>query len=305
MPDGAGVVVNLTGPSVDLDVDTLLAPGGATVDPSADAFFADLTTHLLWNVPGASTVDIAGQAQLPGSLLVGTGSSTTTLRGAGTNGRVLVAGDLVHTGAGVGHPFLRDPDLTCGPDLEHLGALTLDVVLHDPAEIVDPDRFFEGTFACFLDGSDVTPGDGTWHLRAQADDRVLSDDVPVGAQCFIEERLEVPPAQGWDWEQPEIAPAKVKVAKRDPRGFTVTNRVQRVKTPPPPAEPDPDPTPDPTTEPETPTTPPPTPTEPVEPTNPDAEEVRTDRRARRGPRRAAPVDAARPGGGLAVRAVHR
>ena len=236
MPDGAGVVVNLTGPSVDLDVDSLLAPGGATVDPSADPYFADLATHLLWNVPGASTVDVAGQAQLPGSLLVGTGASTTTLRGAGTNGRVLVAGDLVHTGAGELHsyPFLRDPDLTCGPDLKHLGALTLDVLLQDPGNIVDPDRFFEGTFACFLDGEDVTPGDGTWQLRAQADDRVLSEDIPVGALCFVDERLEVPPAPGWDWAEPEIAPAKVKVAKRDPRGFTVTNRVQPVKTPPPP-----------------------------------------------------------------------
>ena len=162
VPDGAAIVVNLTGGVVDLDVDSLLAPGGATVDPSADPYFADLTTHLLWNVPGASTVDIGGQAQLPGSLLVGSGASTTTLHGAGTNGRVLVAGDLVHAGAGELHsyPFLRDADLTCGPDLKHLGALTLDVVLKDPGDIVDPDRFFEGTFACFLDGADVTPETG-------------------------------------------------------------------------------------------------------------------------------------------------
>ena len=56
-------------------------------------------------------MDIGGLAQLPGSLLVPTAPSTTTLAGAGTNGRILVAGDLVHTGAGELHayPFLPDP----------------------------------------------------------------------------------------------------------------------------------------------------------------------------------------------------
>lgn len=267
VPDGAAVIVNLTGPAVDLDVDSLLVPGGATVDPSVDAYFADLATHLLWNVPAASTVDIGGAAQLPGSLLVGAAPSTTTLSGAGTNGRVYVAGDLVHTGSGELHsyPFLRDPDLACGPDPLHLGTLTLDVVLKDPGKVVDPDRFFEGTFGCFLGGEDVTPGDGTWQLRAQAGDRTLSDRVPVGAQCFVEEQLEVAPAPGWDWAKPDIAPAKVKVAKRDPRGFTVTNSVQPIKTPP---DPDEDPTPpqDPTPEPPPTSAPDPVPTEPADPT---------------------------------------
>jgi choice-of-anchor A domain-containing protein len=275
VPPGAAVVVNLTGPVVELDVDGLLGPGGAAVDPVIDPYFAELATHLLWNVPAASTVDIGGAAQLPGSLLVGAAPSTTTLTGAGTNGRVLVAGDLVHAGAGELHayPFLRDPDLTCGPDLEHLGTLTLDVVLKDPGKVVDPERYFEGTYSCFLDGEVVTPGEGTWQLRAQADDRVLSDRVPVGAQCFVDEQLKVAPAPGWDWAEPDIAPARVKVAKRDPRGFTVTNSVQPVKTPPvidddppPTAEPTPDTIPEPPPEPP-PTVPPdPASPEPTEPT---------------------------------------
>ena len=255
VPDGAAVVVNLTGPAVDLDVESLLGPGGKTVDPFADGIFADLATHLLWNVPTATTVDLGGAAQLPGSLLVASSSSITTLSGAGTNGRVLVAGDLVHTGAGGLHsyPFLRDPDLTCGPDLKHLGVLTLDVKLTDPGAVVDPQRFFQGTFACFLDGADVTPGEGTWQLRAEADERLLSDGVPVGAQCFVDEQLEVAPAPGWDWATPEIAPSRVTVAKRDPRGVTITNSVQQIKTPPTPLEEDlpatPDTTSDPTTAP--------------------------------------------------------
>jgi choice-of-anchor A domain-containing protein len=271
VPVGAAVVVNLTGPVVDLDVDGLIAPGSAAVDAATDPYFAELATHLLWNAPAAATVDIGGAAQLPGSLLVGAVPSTTTLTGAGTNGRVLVAGDLVHAGAGELHayPFLRDPDLTCGPDLKHLGTLTLDVELLDPGKVVDPERFFEGTFACFLDGEVVTPGDGTWQLRAQAADRVLSDRVPVGAQCFVDEQLKVAPAEGWDWAEPEVAPARVKVAKRDPHGFTITNSVQPIKTPPvidddPP--PTPEPTTDPTPEPPPTVTPDPAPVEPTEPT---------------------------------------
>lgn len=271
VPDGAAVVVNLTGPAVDLDVDGLLAPGGAAVDPHSDPYFADLATHLLWNVPDAATVDIGGAAQLPGSLLVGAAQSRTTLAGAGTNGRVLVSGDLVHAGGELhSYPFLRDADLSCGPDLEHLGSLTLDVVVKDPGDLVDDERFFEGTFACFLDGVDVTPGDGTWQLRAQAQDRVVSDRVPVDAQCFVDQQLKVAPAPGWDWAEPDIAPARVRVAKRDPRGFTVTNSIQPIKTPPVTQDPPTttDPTPEDTPEPPPTSTPDPTPIEPTEPTEP-------------------------------------
>ncbi|GAB3247687.1 hypothetical protein GCM10027448_10580 [Nocardioides dilutus] len=265
VPEGAAAVVNLTGPAVDLDLDSVLGPEGATVDPTVDPYFADLATHLLWNVPSAATVDVGGVGQLPGSLLVGSAPSVTVITGA-TNGRVYVAGDLVHTGSGSMHsyPFLPDPGMTCGPDLPHLGALTLDVVLKDPANLVDKERFFRGTFACFLDGADVTPGDGTWQFRAQADDRVLSDQVPVGALCFVAEQLEVPPAPGWAWAKPDIAPAKVKIAKRDPQGFTVTNSIQPVKTPPEPEE-EPTPTPAPT----------PTPTPSPEPTSPEPQDPPT------------------------------
>ncbi len=35
-PAGATVIVNLTGPAVDLDIDSLLAPDGTVIDPLAD-----------------------------------------------------------------------------------------------------------------------------------------------------------------------------------------------------------------------------------------------------------------------------
>ena len=146
VPQDAAVVVNVTGPAVDLDVDTVLSPDGLPVDPLTDPYFASLATHLLWNAPSATTVDVGGLAQLPGSLLVPTAPSTTTLAGAGTNGRILVAGDLVHTGAGELHayPFLPDPQLGCAADPVHLTTLTLDVALVDPDNVVDTGPVLRG-----------------------------------------------------------------------------------------------------------------------------------------------------------------
>ena len=270
VPDGAAVIVNLTGPAVDLDVDLLLSPTGLPVDPLTDQYFADLATHLLWNAPFATTVDIGGLAQLPGSLLVPTQPSTTTLAGAGTNGRVMVGGDLVHTGAGQLHsyPFLPDGDLRCTAQQVPVGTLTLDVDLDDPDRVVADDYVFEGRFECRLDGDNVTPADDTWRMRAGAETRVLSDQIPVGSVCLVTERLDDRPAPARDWAEPALRPGRVVVAKREPRGFRVTNRV--LPLPPPPAPPTntPTPTPPPTSEP---TLPDPTPTAPpstvVEPTN--------------------------------------
>ena len=95
----------------------------------------------------------------------------------------------VHTGGELhSYPFLADPDLACAPDLAHSGTFTLDVVLDDPGGLVDPDHVFRGTYTCLLDGADVTPGDGTWRVRAsRASDRVIADGVPVGAVCSVDE----------------------------------------------------------------------------------------------------------------------
>ena len=41
VPQDAGVIVNLTGPAVALDIDTLLSPDGLPVDPLTDPYFAE------------------------------------------------------------------------------------------------------------------------------------------------------------------------------------------------------------------------------------------------------------------------
>ncbi|WP_165367399.1 choice-of-anchor A family protein, partial [Phytoactinopolyspora endophytica] len=85
IPDDATVLINVVGENADL------ALNSGELD-------ADLTQRVLWNFPGASSVDLHGYAQLPGSILVGSADSTTTIDLPGTNGRVLTAGDLVHGG---------------------------------------------------------------------------------------------------------------------------------------------------------------------------------------------------------------
>jgi choice-of-anchor A domain-containing protein len=234
VPQDATVIVNLTGSAIGLDVDALLTPDGLPVDPLLDPYFTSLATHLLWNAPSATTVDIGGLAQLPGSLLVPTAPSTTTLAGLGTNGRIMVAGDLVHTGTGELHayPFLPDPQLGCGPDPVHLTTLTLDVELVDPDNVVDRDRYFQGDFDCALGDEDVTPADNTWKLRAGADVRVLSDQIPAGAVCNVTQKLDMPPAQLRTWAEPTVEPVVVVVAKREQLGFTITNRVKDAPPPP-------------------------------------------------------------------------
>ena len=278
VPQDATVVVNLTGPAVDLNIGSVLSPEGLEVDPLADPYFTSLATHLLWNAPSANTVAVGGAAQLPGSLLVPTAPSTTTLSGAGTNGRILVSGDLVHTGAGELHayPFLPDLQLGCAADPVHLTTLTLDVELVDPDKVVEPDRFFQGDFECALGDQDVTPSDNSWRLRAGADARVLSDQIPAGALCRVSQRLDAPPAPFRSWANTTVQPDVVVVAKRQVLGFTLTNRVKDLPPTPPtqPSTPTPTPTSTPTPtesvpEPPAPPTPEssPTPSSIVEPTN--------------------------------------
>lgn len=268
IPAGAAVVVNLVGPAVDMDIDALLSPDGTPVDPTADAYFADLATHLVWNIPGATTVDLGGLAQLPGSVLVPSRPSTTTLSGAGTNGRVLVGGDLVHMAGQLhSYPFLPDPDLSCLPQQVRVGSLTLDLRLDDPDHVVADDQVFEGRFACDLDGDNVTPADDTWRMRAGADTKVLSDQIPAGAVCTLTQKLDESPAPFREWGSPVMEPDQVVVAKRRVKGFTLTNRVRPL----PPVAETPTPTPTPTEDPEPPPVEPtssPTPSTSVEPSDP-------------------------------------
>lgn len=90
IPAGATVLVNMLG---DAPVINTYTGSGLPDDP-----LTGLRPTLLWNFPTATSATIAGSAQFQGSVLAGNPSGTTTISQPGVNGRVYLAGNLVHTG---------------------------------------------------------------------------------------------------------------------------------------------------------------------------------------------------------------
>ncbi len=94
-----------------------------------DARFGQLASQIMWTFPNATNVTIAG-AQVPGSVVVPTNGSATTVTAAGANGRYWVAGNLTQNGAGAefhNFPFIGDETTDCrnpvdpDPEPEPLG----------------------------------------------------------------------------------------------------------------------------------------------------------------------------------------
>jgi choice-of-anchor A domain-containing protein len=114
--EGATVIINVTGDTAFGNINSWFIDGSNTFDP-------DITQRIVTNFPDATTVEVTGGAQLPGSILVGNPASTTTLSIAGTNGRIEVAGDLIHrspagTQTGVethAYPFSSEIDCLTPP----------------------------------------------------------------------------------------------------------------------------------------------------------------------------------------------
>ncbi|WP_375002904.1 choice-of-anchor A family protein [Aeromicrobium sp. CTD01-1L150] len=98
IPDGATTVINVTGDEPDLFINSVI---GTDANPQH--------TRLVWNFATSQSVGVHGSAQVPGSILVGSPTSTTTITTPGTNGRVLLAGSLVHGGGGGGEELHAYP----------------------------------------------------------------------------------------------------------------------------------------------------------------------------------------------------
>ncbi len=121
IPAGARVVVNVTGaPSAGLHFNALLDAAGVPINinanPPAESAFGAIAANLVWNFETASNVTVGGQAQVPGMILVPTPGGTTDIYAPGTNGRILVAGDLSHRGVGSemhAYPLLGHEDFGC------------------------------------------------------------------------------------------------------------------------------------------------------------------------------------------------
>ncbi|MBD0689937.1 hypothetical protein BG452_06970 [Streptomyces sp. CBMA123] len=112
IPAGATVVVNMLGdsPIINTYTGTGLAGDRTT----------DMRSKLMYNFPTATNAQILGSAQFQGSVLAGNPGGTTTLAQPGMNGRVYLAGNLIHTGTGGyelhSYPFDGDlPDCKVTP----------------------------------------------------------------------------------------------------------------------------------------------------------------------------------------------
>ncbi|MFJ7911132.1 choice-of-anchor A family protein [Kitasatospora sp. NPDC096204] len=112
IPAGATVVVNMLGdsPVVNTYTGTGLAGDQTT----------EMRSKLMYNFPTATSAQILGSAQFQGSVLAGNPGGTTTIAQPGMNGRVYLAGNLVHTGTGGyeihSYPFDGDlPDCAVTP----------------------------------------------------------------------------------------------------------------------------------------------------------------------------------------------
>ncbi|MBG6084628.1 choice-of-anchor A family protein [Zhihengliuella flava] len=108
------IIITVEDAAATLSIQGLFDSTMQAIDPTS-ARFGQLASQILWVFPNATDVELGG-AQLPGSVVVPTAGSTTSMTAAGTNGRVWVAGDLIQNRAGSefhNFPFIGNPDSTC------------------------------------------------------------------------------------------------------------------------------------------------------------------------------------------------
>ncbi|MFF7988406.1 choice-of-anchor A family protein [Kitasatospora xanthocidica] len=112
IPAGATVVVNMLGDSP--IINTYTGTGLAGDQTTA------MRSKLMYNFPTATSAQILGSAQFQGSVMAGNPGGTTTIAQPGLDGRVYLAGNLIHTGTGGyeihSYPFDGDlPECTVTP----------------------------------------------------------------------------------------------------------------------------------------------------------------------------------------------
>lgn len=221
------IYVTVTGAAPAIRIDTVLIEG-STMLPWSDTA-AELATHLLWNIPGATTLAITGSGQVPGSFLVARNDSATVIDVPGTNGRIWTRGDLEHSGTSGGremhgYPFVGLEEMSCDNDLTEpaVGGLSVAKSLDAPAGAIADDTTFSGTWSCSLDGDRVAHG--SWRTTAGAAPVELAADVPAGATCAVTEDLPGAPA-GFEWLAPVISPTTAVIADGGVAPFTVDNEL--------------------------------------------------------------------------------
>ncbi len=211
IPANAVIVVNVTGTSATMS-NYGYSMNGSPLDFSAaepDRVFSTWTQTITWNFPTATSVSLGLNAQLPGSVLIPTASSTLALR-TSINGRLYVNGDVTFGGTGTsGLEIHNYPLRNC---VLSTGELAITKALSDPADVVADSRLFTGTYTCTpLVGADIT---GTWSVTAGSTQTVTG--LPDGATCTIaEDALALPPTSSdtsYVWGAPTYSAAQTIVA---------------------------------------------------------------------------------------------
>lgn len=193
IPDGAAVIVNVTGGPVTW-APNYFAEDGVRADDPASPLFGVLAARTLWNFPDATSVHIAGTSQVLGSLVVPNANpdaSLPTLRvTASTNGRLYTNGTILMDGVGNEHhnyPWVNAP-FECIPVItpSQVGSITVSKVLaEDEAALLPPGTTFHGIVTC-------EPEDGgelivEWEV--EPGETTTVGGLPVGAPCQITETV--------------------------------------------------------------------------------------------------------------------
>ncbi|KQP69602.1 hypothetical protein ASF40_17235 [Microbacterium sp. Leaf288] len=198
IPDGASVVINVTGSGAASWAPYYFSDNGVRVDAPTSADFGTVAQRTLWNFVSAASLHVAGPSQVLGSILLPAADPADDQPAmrvtASTNGRLYTNGTIVMDGVGNEHhnyPWI-DPPFDCIPEpIVPLvtGSVTIaKEISAEDAALLPEGVLFYGTVVCQL------PEDGgkfvtEWYV-APGESEVV-DGLPVGASCVIHESIGV------------------------------------------------------------------------------------------------------------------
>ncbi|MCX2179952.1 choice-of-anchor A family protein [Streptomyces sp. SKN60] len=227
IPANATILVNVLG------ANRTISTYSGGIDDRTDPLNA-YRERLLWNIPDAATVNLAGTGQFQGSVLVGEQKSTTTVTLPGVNGRFFTTGSLTHTSSASGgggqefhaYPFNGElPD--CGDSTNATGVVK---VVKTDAESREELRGAEFRLWKETNGKDGLQTNGANADTAVGDpcttdaDGVCSRTVETGTYYWQETKA----PDGYALPDPAVFGPLVLTEQNAERGVTVQARDTRL-----------------------------------------------------------------------------
>ncbi|KRC32966.1 DUF5979 domain-containing protein [Oerskovia sp. Root22] len=205
--DGVGgtapIVINVTGPVVDFDTQSVFL-NGTQVNALSSAEFGNAASRILWNFVDATLLELGENDQFMGSILAPL--ADTTLK-TSTNGRVYVGGDLAVLGTGGGIEQHNYPWIGPGPfACRDASGATFSVaksVTGSGADAVPAGTTFEVDYSYVLDGTTIT---GTLDVLADGTAVTGPQGLPEGTVVTLSEPR-LPTVPGVEWGTPTFEPS--------------------------------------------------------------------------------------------------